>query len=472
MNNPVLLITLPLLFAFLSVIFKSAKKVFMFSGLLINILLLNFIEKGSYLIGGWKIPYGINLVLDNYSFAAVLIINTIFTISVLMSYKSIKNMETVLLVSLAGLNGVVLTGDLFNLFVFLEIAGIGAYILSSSTGKHIASFKYLMLGTFGINLFLFGIILFYSSTGSLNFIDIASKVSMMDNKLYLLAITMIFVGISVESKFMPFNSWAKEVYSNTDSLTAPIFAAVYASAMMFVFGRLFTSVFVTTGFIHNLLLFITISTFLFGEIIAFSEKKLRRMLTFSSVGQAGLISTLFLVGAQYPAVMQIYNNAMSKMVMFSIAGYIAIKYGKDKIEDLQGVFLNNKILGFGFSAAALSIVGLPLFYGFYVKLNILIEVFSKNVWLPALILFATLIEGIYYIRALVKLWNPGKEGEVSKPSLAKLKLTDTFNYAFIAVIVAAIIVFLGLYPDVLANFLNGTVESLKNYSGILTTGGM
>jgi len=168
MNNPVLLIAFPLLFSFLPTLFKKWEKASLVSVILFNIIALFFIEKGVYNIGGWEAPFGINLVLDNYSFIGVLIVNLVFALSVLISFESIGKYSIVLLISLASLNGMILTGDLFNLFVFMEIGAISAYILSSITKKYKFTFNYLVIGTLGSGLYLLGTIILYGIFGSLN----------------------------------------------------------------------------------------------------------------------------------------------------------------------------------------------------------------------------------------------------------------------------------------------------------------
>jgi len=245
MNNPVLLIAFPLLFSFLPTLFKKWEKASLVSVILFNIIALFFIEKGVYNIGGWEAPFGINLVLDNYSFIGVLIVNLVFALSVLISFESIGKYSIVLLISLASLNGMILTGDLFNLFVFMEIGAISAYILSSITKKYKFTFNYLVIGTLGSGLYLLGTIILYGIFGSLNMTDISEKIIShnVNPAVLMLPAVLIFIGLAVEAKLLPFNGWVKGVFGNANSLVGSIFASAYAATTVIVFGRLFVNLF-------------------------------------------------------------------------------------------------------------------------------------------------------------------------------------------------------------------------------------
>ncbi|MDY6894548.1 MAG: NADH-ubiquinone oxidoreductase, partial [Thermotogota bacterium] len=131
MINPVLLIVIPLLLAFVGVMFKNFSKSLLFFGLVLNTIFTFFVQKGSYELGGWQPPFGINLLVDNYSFFGIILINILFLVSSLIGMKKIGKYSLPLLISLAGLNGMVLTNDLFNFYVFFEIATISAYIIST-----------------------------------------------------------------------------------------------------------------------------------------------------------------------------------------------------------------------------------------------------------------------------------------------------------------------------------------------------
>ncbi len=456
MINPVLLIAIPLLLAFVSILYKGYRNNLLVFGALVNAGLVLTLGKGEYLIGGFKPPFGINLVLDDYAFLGLLVINGLFLLITLMSLDKIGENATVLLVALAGLNGLLLTGDLFNLFVFLEITAITAYILSASSRQYQHSFNYLVLGTLGSGLYLFGLILLYAVFGSLNMADLSLKMATADTSQLVIPSLLIFIGLGVEVKILPFNGWVRGVYGNSDSLVGPLFSAVYAGAMLLVFGRIFAQVIPLGAYLKTLLLLLGALTLIAGELAALSKTRIREILLYSSIGQSGLIVTLFLSGLVFPAVMQLFNNILSKAVLFTVAGQMADTTGTDDAEALQGAFARHKLAGVAFTIAGLSLIGMPLFYGFVSKINLLFGVFSlDNYWLPGVILLGTVIEGTYLIRLLVKLWMPGEEGLVSHESHAtKAPLEIQRARVMGIVVLSAVLLVGGLMPGMIQNNLS------------------
>ncbi len=450
MNNPVLLIVIPLLLAFLSVIIKKAGKWLLLVGLLFNTALAFFITTGETIIGGFAPPYGINLVVDQFTLVGVILINTLMLITIVVSFDLVGKYSIVLLTALAGINGMLLTGDLFNLFVFMEITVIAAYILSAQAKKYHHTITYLVIGSVGSVLYLLGIILLYNLTGSLNMADVAAKLPLLTTKELLVPVLLIFIGIGVEVKLMPVSGWVKGVYSNANRLIAPLFASVIAGTALFVFGKLFVSVLPVSDTLTLLMLIMSVMTFVFGEFAAFNQKRVKNILLYSSIGQAGLVTALFISGLVYAAVILLISNVISKLIMFTIAGAFTEKYETDDYESLNGVFVHNKFTGIAFTIAALSMAGIPLLIGFYAKLNILIGFFqAQNYVLPAIILLMAIVEGAYIIKLLLALWAPGKEGQVSEKSFAveKKQLLSVKN-TIICLIVALVIIAGGVLIDI------------------------
>ncbi|MCK5811498.1 MAG: hypothetical protein KAG94_01240 [Clostridiales bacterium] len=449
MNNPVLLIIIPLLLAFVSVIIKKAGKWILLLGVLINTVLAFFITTGETIIGGFLPPAGINLVVTQFTLVGVILINSLMLLTIIMSIDLVGKYSVILLTALAGINGMLLTGDLFNLFIFMEITVIAAYILSAQAKKYHHTITYLIIGSVGSTFYLLGIILLYHLTGSLNMADVAAKLPLLTTKELLVPILLIFIGIGVEVKLLPVSGWVKGVYAHANRLIAPLFASIIAGTALFVFGKLFVSVLPLSDTLTMLILVMSVMTFVFGEFAAFKQKQVKEILLFSSIGQAGLITALFISGLVYAAVILIISNVVSKLIMFTIAGAFTEKYQTDNYHSLSGVFVHNKITGIAFTIAALSMTGIPLLIGFYAKLNILIGFFhAGNYVLPVIVLLMTIVEGAYIIKLLLALWAPGKEGQVSLESFAveKKQLLSVKNTA-ICLIVALVLIVGGTLID-------------------------
>jgi len=242
--------------------------------------------------------------------------------------------------------------------------------------------------------------------GTLNMSEVFGRLFMtgLGQEALLLPFMLMFVGLGVEAKLLPFNSWVKGVLEKAKPLSGTLIASVIAGTIMFVFGRLLTTVMVV-GAAHTLITIILIATIVAGEVAAFKSTKIREILLFSSVGQAGLVIYLFVNGFLLQAILLVIANILSKFILFQVAATIAEKAGDDEVDNLKGVFKNNVLLGASFTGAALSVAGLPLFFGFVVKLNILLGIFGTyDMITPIIILVVSLIEGVYFVRMLVKLW--------------------------------------------------------------------
>ncbi|XMB86403.1 proton-conducting transporter membrane subunit [Mycoplasmatota bacterium WC44] len=451
--NPVLLIAIPLLFAFISIASKKLAMPFLLLVTAFNVGAVFFMDKGMYSIGGFN-ELGINLLLDQLAFVGLVLVNSLFFLVILTNCKDSRKLSTVLLITLAGVNGLLLTNDLFNLFVFLEITGISAYLITTQNKKPLASFNYLVQGTVGSGLYLLGLILLYTMIGTLNMAEVFSRINeySIPASNLVLPFMLMFIGLGVEAKLLPFNSWVKGVLDNANALTSAMIATVIASAIALTFGRLLNIVFV----LDNIMVIITVIlavTIIAGEAAAFVSKNVREILLFSAIATSGLTIILFANGLVVPAIMLVIANALSKFILFTITGKIIEQTNTDYVDELQGVFANNKLMGTVYSVAALSVTGLPLFFGFVVKLNLLQGLFSLDMFLiPALILVASLIEGTYFIRLLVKLWY----GEHSKVK---------FNLVVkaVTVVFAAIIVILGVYSEPVTDLVEDIPAEIVEY---------
>jgi len=455
--NAVLLIAIPLLAAFISIISKKIAPYLLLVVGLFNIVLLFFLENGLVFIGGFDVAMnsdllGISLLLDTYARMALWLINGLILVIFCLNFKSYKAFSSILLLAMAGLNGLLLTNDLFNFFVFLEISGIAAYLITSANKKPVSTFRYLVIGAIGSSLFLFGVVVLYAMYGTLNMIVMIQAIQASGNYAeVILPFTLMFIGLGVEAKLLPFNAWVKGVLGHSNTLTGPMIAGVYAAAMSFVLGRFITNLFVFEG---SLLIVVTVLLalgILAGDVMAFSSTKTREILLFSSIAQASIVALLFVNGVIIWAVYLIIANALSKTVMFLVINKATKDVGSDESEALRGLFVNNKLVGLTFTLVTLSVMGLPLLAGFVIKLNFLTQLAGiGQIVLIAIILVASVIEGIYFVRLIVKLWYPG-ESEIS------VKYNYSFKAVFI-VIALALLVF-GTYSTPLTK-LDNTIDTV------------
>ena len=362
------------------------------------------------------------------------------------------------MLAIAGLNGLLLTNDLFNFFVFLEISGIAAYLITTSNKKPVNTFNYLIIGAIGSSLFLLGLIILYAQFGTLNMVDMIQAIQINNN--YgdvILPFTLMFIGLGVEAKLLPFNSWVKGILGTSNTMSGPMIASVYASAMGFVLGRLITNLFAFQGSLLTVVTIILAAGILLGDIMAFSSTKTREILLFSSVAQASIIALLFVNGIIVWAVYLIIANALSKAVMFLVINKATEEIGSDETKSLGGLFTNNILVGIAFTLVTLSIMGLPLLVGFVIKLSFLTQLADLNlIWLIVVILVASLIEGIYFVRLLVKLWYKGE---------SEIKVNYNLSFKAVFVVIALIMLVFGTFYTPLNNYDNSidiVMEEVNN----------
>lgn len=455
--QPVLLIVLPLLLAFISVMVKKEYAIYLLGLVsIVNAVNAFMIEKGTYLIGGFTKGYGISLVVDDYSLIAVQVINVALLVLVILSIDHLKKMSPVLMIAIAGLNGMLLTSDLFNLFVFLEVASIAAYIMTTQSKDYKATFNYLILGVFGSSLYLLGVVLIYKMVGYLDYQMVSSLAS---GKEFFIPILLIIVGFGVEAKLLPFSGWVKNILKSANKFTSILIASIYGGTMLFVLGRLLM-VFTMTDELKIVIIAIGLLTMVLGEVAAYSSNKLKEVLAFSSVGQAGLTLLLFVSNLYTLAVMHIIANVIVKLVLFGFAS----RLDTDDIDELKGLFASNKIVGLSVTIAFLSLLGVPFLMGFVIKLNVLFNLMATNQILILIsILVVAVIEAGYVIRILVALWNSGIEGETPAHNfISKVKLDVNHTFKTVIVIASLLLVLLGLMPKYLYNYTDGSENELIN----------
>lgn len=456
--SAILLIAIPLLAAFLSMIIKKAAPMLLMVVSTFSFIAVFFIASGDVVIGGFLPPLGIALLVDNYARLALLLVNGLILIITLLTIKSYSQYSQILLLVIAGLNGLILTNDLFNLFVFLEISAIGAYLITTSNQKPLSTFRYLMMGAVGSALFLLGVTILYAMFGTLNMVDMIRQINASNHyQELILPFTLMFIGLGVEAKLLPFNAWVRGVLGNSNVFSGPMIAGVYAGAMTFVLGRLLTNLFVLEGRLLTVVTIILIAGVVLGDVMAFASSKTREILLFSSIAQASIITLLFVNGIVIWAVYLIIANALSKTLMFMVINKAEETAGSDEADDLRGLFRHNLLIGVAFTIGTLSLMGLPLLVGFTIKLSYLTELAqSDQFWLIALILLASVVEAVYFVRLLLKLWYPGKH---------QLRICYHWSLKMVFVMIALALLLFGTYRKPLEHFDNSidTVMEVVNH---------
>ncbi len=336
MVNPVLLIAVPLGLSFLIPIFGFiTKKIikwipilgFLFN-LIVSISLIPSVLKESIIvkIGGFSPPFGINLVAGPIGilFSALIALVGLLVAIYALAYikKGPKEKYHMLyLLLLAGATGVVLTGDIFNLFVFFEIFCISSYGLVAYFGNRASiesSIKYLILGSLGSSLLLLGIGLLYGQFGSLNMADIANQIHSASSPSIFVPMVLMITGLGVEAAIFPLNAWLPDAYSSAPSSISAVLAGIDMEVGLYAVARVVFTIFGSSN-ILLFLLFLGILTLLIGELCAFSQSNIKRMLAYSSIGQVGLVLFALSIATSYAitgGLFQVISHTLGKALLF------------------------------------------------------------------------------------------------------------------------------------------------------------
>jgi multicomponent Na+:H+ antiporter subunit D len=366
-------------------------------------------------MGGWKPPFGVVLVKDNLSQFMLLIVNVVAFLTLIYSYVYMRKYEdylrffTLFLFMLGGMNGVVLTGDLFNLFVFLEIASIASYALVGygvDAEELEASFKYLVLGALASIFILFGIGMVYSLTGSVNMADVARFITnknLGSNNALLMAIGLFILGFGLKAGLVPFHAWLPDAHSAAPAPISVMLSGVLIKVLgVYALIRIFYNVIGITSVVSNIFLVMGSISMLVGAFMGFGQDDMKRMFAFSSISQMGYIAVGIGLGtplAIIGALFHLLNHAVFKSLLFLSSGSIEISTGTRNLSELGGLGKKMPVTSGTSVIGSLSIAGVPPFNGFWSKLIIILAAFSAGyIWLGAILILAAFLTLAYYLR--------------------------------------------------------------------------
>jgi multicomponent Na+:H+ antiporter subunit D len=451
-----LTIAIPLVFAFASIPHKKLGNYFLPFVTLFNILLLMYVKPTQVIeIGGWPAAYGIVLVLDNVSYWFLLFVNLILLAVSLLSDLEEKY-GTLLLVLTAALNGLILTGDLFNSFVFLEIIAAVSYIIASHKNNSYGAFKYLIFGSVGGTLYLLGAVLSYVEAGTLNMAYVGF---IMDPVVVPTVSVFFLIALLIELKVLPLGFWAPDVYSNGSSITPVVLGSAVTVSIAYLFSRIFINV---LGFSHsNLVSILAMISIIFAQLGALKQKNLGRALSYTAIaGVSVAVAALSMLDENVisAAYLYLFNDAIAKLILFSIYAYTGHKGFKE-----------NKTVGVAFTIASLSLIGFPMFAGFWAKLNLLRALFEiGNYSLPAVLLIATIIEAGYLIKWNVDLWYKKSSDEVQGQE-SDIPLAGKL----VVLLLAMVLIIVGFLPHIVqdqTNIIASHIIDTKTYIDLILGG--
>jgi len=338
-----------------------------------------------YPVGGWQPPVGIAMVLDGMTSFMLVTVNTVaFAIAVysrdyMERYTSKGLFFTLFLLMLTGMNGVIVAGDLFNLYVFLEIAAVSSYALVAfGTERHEleAAFKYAVMGTVGSLFILLGIVLLYGYTSTLNLADMGLVLAEQGKHDLIAMVSVLFlVGFGLKAALVPFHSWLPDAHSSAPApISAMLSGVLIKSLGIYALFRIFYNVLGMTPMVSSVLMFLGTLSMVIGALLALGQRDLKRLLAYSSVSQIGYVvlgiglgTPLGILGGLF----HLFNHSMFKTLLFLNSGAVEYATGNRDLKRMGGLARKMPVTGTTNFVAAVSIAGIPPFGGFWSKLLII-----------------------------------------------------------------------------------------------------
>lgn len=446
-HAPILAILIPLLGAPICALLRGENFPWAFTTILSALSLALSVEllfltaevgRISYEIGGWPPPWGIEYVVDPLSAFVMLVISGISTGVLLYARESILKevpakrlglFFAAYLLALAGMMGIAVTGDAFNIFVFMEIMSLSSYVLIAMGEKNdrralTAAFQYLIIGTIGATFILIGVGLLYLMTGTLNIADIASKFeAVSDTRPVQAAVGFLIIGIAIKLAMFPFHIWLPNAYSYAPSIVTAFFAGTATKVSVYLLIRFIFTIFgLDFSFemvsLSEVLLPLGAIAFLSMSIVAIFQNNLKRLLAFSSVAQLGYMTVGIALASETgltASILHIFNHAVVKTGLFLAAGAMFFTAGSVYLKDLAGIGQRMPLTSLAFVMGGLALIGVPLTPGFISKWYLLQAVLERGdgvgYALAAGMLISSLFAVIYVWRIVEQIYfKPSPEG--------------------------------------------------------------
>ncbi|HCO95957.1 MAG TPA: NADH/ubiquinone/plastoquinone (complex I) [Phycisphaerales bacterium] len=382
-------------------------------------------KSGVYEIGKWPIPLGINLVLDGLSSLVLLVISVVaaavmlFSAGYMEQYTAKAKYLSLFLLMVAGMNGVVLSGDIFNLFVFLEIASLASYALVGFGCGHEeleASFKYTVLGTIASIFVLFAIGMVYGNTGALNMAYISKAIQSSGlNAGLSFALALFIVGFGLKAALVPFHAWLPDAHPSAPApISAMLSGVLIKSLGVYALARVVFNVFGVSLEVGWLLIVLGILSMVAGAFLAIGQWDIKRLMAYSSISQIGYVvlgiglGIMLLARDANPAwaslailggLFHLANHAVYKSLLFLTSGSIEMATGTRQLKEMGGLARRLPFTRTANAVASASIVGIPPFSGFWSKLILVMAAVQAHYyWIAAIIVFVSLCTLIMYLK--------------------------------------------------------------------------
>ncbi len=481
---PALQVVIPLMAAPICVLLRQATLVRVFSVavawtcLAIALTLLETVSTQgliSYALGGWVAPLGIEYRVDLLNAYVLVLVSAIA--AVVMAFP-LEGSElripreryflfyALLLLCISGLLGITITGDLFNIFVFLEISSLAAYALiglGSDRRALTAGFSYLVMGTVGGTFILIGTGLVYQMTGTLNIADLAARLpAVSGTRTVWMAFAFLVVGTSIKLAAFPLHQWLPNAYTYAPSIVTAFLSATATKVAYYVLIRLVFTIFgVAFVFervgLSNLLMPLSLIAMAVGSLAAIYQTDIKRLLAYSSIAQIGYMTlglSLANLDGLTGGLVHLFNHGLMKGGLFLVVACALLRVGSPQIEALRGLGRRMPLTMAAFVVGGLSLIGVPGTVGFVSKWFLVLGALDKGLYFVAfLILVSSLLAVVYVWRVVEVMYFRGASQEPVREEAPLSMLIPTW------ILIGATIYF-GLDTDLTAGVANRAAQYL------------
>ena len=382
-------------------------------------------RQGVYEVGNWSLRIGIVLVLDGLSCLLLLAVGVVSTASVLFGIRYMEQYTgqskylSLFMLLVTGMNGLVLSGDIFNLFVFLEIASLASYALVGFGGEHEeleAAFKYTVLGNVGSTLILLGIALVYGNTGALNMAYVSRAIQQTGvNTGLAFALALFVVGFGLKAALVPFHAWLPDAHPSAPAPISAMLSGVLIKTLgVYALCRLIFNVYGVSVSVAWVLIALGVVSMVIGVFCAVGQWDFKRLLAYHSISQMGYVVIGLGLGALILAqrrslawaslailggLFHLVNHAAFKSLLFLNSGSVQMATGTRQLKQLGGLADRLPVTRATCMIASASIAGVPPFNGFWSKLLIVLAAVQAGlIWLGAATVLVSLVTLISFLK--------------------------------------------------------------------------
>lgn len=430
----------------------------------------------TYAMGGWPVPLGISLVLDSFSAFMLIMVSVVSLAAMLFSVEYTRHMDcdwryyALFMLLTAGMNGVLITGDLFNLFVFMEVALVAAFALVAF-GRHAeefeAAFKYAVMGSLSSSLILLAIAVTYSATSTLSMARIAEALPQSDPVIRYWIGGLFLAGFGLKAAMMPFHAWLPDAHSSAPAPISAMLSGVLIKALgIYTLMRVFFNVLGAPDLFLRLFLVLGAVSIIAGVLLALAQWDFKRLLAYHSISQIGYI--LLGMGLATPlgivgAVFHLFNHALFKGLLFLNAGAVEMAIGTRDLQKMGNLTGRLAVTSRTSMVASLSIAGIPPLNGFFSKVVIIIACVQAHEYLFGLL---AVLGSVLTLASFMKVQRYGFRSERTVSQW--LTLPDwRMNAAMIFLAVLCVAASLLIVPGIREAVLDPVATAVLNGTGYI-----